>query len=212
MKRIAAAAAKAFTSEASRRAFSLYLRGGLTAPFYSVSTFLSQSHFDLFGLQPVFDLDVETLHAAYREVQGRVHPDRHVAAGDAGKRVAMQLSARANEAFETLRSPLQRAIYLLEMRGQDIGAENNTAMEPAFLIQQMEWREAVEDARAAKNVDALDRLLADLRVDARQRYEKLGALLDANANQPAVEAVRQLMFLEKAQGEIGLCLAALEGA
>ena len=177
-----------------------------------MSTFLSQSHFELFGLQPVFDLDVDALHAAYRDVQGKVHPDRHVAAGDAGKRVAMQLSARANEAFETLRSPLKRAIYLLEVRGLDIDAENNTAMEPAFLIRQLEWREAVEDARAAKNVDALDRLLAELRMDARQRYAKLGALLDSNANQPAVEAVRQLMFLEKSQSEIGVSLAALEGA
>jgi molecular chaperone HscB len=122
----------------------------------------------------------------------------------------MQWSTRANEAYQTLKDPLKRAIYLLESRGADIGAENNTAMEPAFLMQQMEWREAVEDATGAKNVDALDRLLRELREDKKLRYGKLGALLDSGANVPAVEAVRQLMFLEKVEDEIGASLEALD--
>ncbi len=177
-----------------------------------MSKAFSQTYFDWFGLPAAFDIDLDALSAAYREVQGQVHPDRHAQSGEAGKRVAMQLSTRANEAFETLRNPLKRATYLLELRKQDIGAENNTAMEPAFLIAQMEWREAVEDARAAKNIDALERLLGELRADAKLRYGKLGALLESNADQPAVEAVRQLMFLEKVQSEISDSLAALENA
>jgi len=139
-----------------------------------------------------------------------VHPDRHAGAGEAGKRVAMQWSTRANEAYQTLKSPLKRAIYLLELRGREIGAENNTAMEPAFLMQQMEVRESVEDATAAKNVAALDKLLADLRLEKKLRYEKLGALLDSGADAPAVEAVRQLMFLEKVEEEIGSSLEDLD--
>ena len=88
----------------------------------------------------------------------------------------------------------------------------NTSMEPAFLMDQMEWREAVEDARDARNVDELDRLLDKLRDDKRVRYEKLGTLLASNADRPAAEAVRQLMFLEKVQSDIGDSIAALEDA
>jgi len=164
----------------------------------------------MFGLLARFGVDLSRLDGAYREVQAQVHPDRHAGAGEAGKRVAMQWSTRANEAYQTLKSPLKRAIYLLELRGREIGAENNTAMEPAFLMQQMEWRESVEDATAAKNVDALDKLLADLRADKKLRYEKLGALLDSGADAPAVEAVRQLMFLEKVEEEIGSSLEELD--
>jgi len=164
----------------------------------------------MFGLPLRFAVDPAQLDAAFREVQGQVHPDKHAAAGDAGRRVAMQWSTRANEAYQTLKHPLKRATYLLELRGADIGAENNTAMEPAFLMQQMEWREAVEDATAAKNVDALDQLLGDLREEKKQRYAKLGALLESGADAPAVEAVRQLMFLEKVEEDIGSSIEELD--
>jgi len=164
----------------------------------------------MFGLPVRFAVDQAQLDTAFREVQAQVHPDRHASAGDAGRRVAMQWSTRANEAYQALRNPLKRATYLLELRGADIGAESNTAMEPAFLMQQMEWRESVEDATAAKNVDALDRLLGELRKEKKLRYDKLGALLDAGANAPAVEAVRQLMFLEKVEEDIGASLEALD--
>ena len=164
----------------------------------------------MFGLPLRFAVDPAQLDAAFREVQGQVHPDKHAAAGDAGRRVAMQWSTRANEAYQTLKHPLKRATYLLELRGADIGAENNTAMEPAFLMQQMEWREAVEDATSAKNVDALDQLLGDLREEKKQRYTKLGALLESGADAPAVEAVRQLMFLEKVEDDIGSSIEELD--
>jgi molecular chaperone HscB len=188
-------------------------RGGYHRPFdllSLVATTFSQNHFEMFGLPQRFAVDLAQLDAAYREVQAQVHPDRHAAAGDAGRRVAMQWSTQANEAYQTLKNPLKRATYLLQLRGQDIGAENNTAMEPAFLMQQMEWREAVEDATGAKNVDALDKLLRDLREDKKLRYGKLGALLDAGADAPAVEAVRQLMFLEKVEDDIGASLERLD--
>ena len=168
------------------------------------------SHFELFGLAPAFDLDVARLDAAYRELQSRVHPDKFATASDAERRAAMQWAVRANEAYTTLKDPLKRALHLLELRGVDVEAENNTAMEPAFLMAQMEWREAVEDARDAKNVEALDRLLGELRSEKKLRYGKLGAWLDSNANTPAAEAVRQLMFLEKVQSEIGEAISLLD--
>ncbi|PLZ02766.1 Fe-S protein assembly co-chaperone HscB [Burkholderia sp. WAC0059] len=172
---------------------------------------LSGTHFALFDLPEQFALDADALDRAYRAVQAQVHPDRFAAAGDAQKRLAMQWATRANEAYQTLRHPLQRAIYLLHLRGLDVGAENNTAMEPAFLMQQMEWRESIEDAVGAKNVDALDALSAELREDERARFAKLAALLDGGADQAAAEAVRQLMFIERVAGEIDAQIERLEG-
>ncbi|CAM2162757.1 Co-chaperone protein HscB homolog [Burkholderia orbicola] len=171
---------------------------------------LKDSHFDLFHLPAQFALDEAALDAAYRTVQTQVHPDRFAAAGDAQKRIAMQWATRANEAYRTLRDPLKRASYLLSLRGVDIGAENNTAMEPAFLMQQMEWREGIEDAAAARNVDALDALLAELRDEKRVRVERLGTLLDSGADQAAAEAVRQLMFIERVASEVGAQIERLE--
>ncbi|HLX03716.1 MAG TPA: Fe-S protein assembly co-chaperone HscB [Trinickia sp.] len=171
---------------------------------------ISGSHFDLFQLPARYALDADTLERAYRAVQTQVHPDRFAAAGDAQKRVAMQWATRANEAYRTLRDPLKRAIYLLSIRGVDVAMESNTAMEPAFLMQQMEWREGVEDAAAAKNVDALDALLTELRDEERVRFTKLAALLDNGADQAAAEAVRQLMFIERVAAEIGTQIERLE--
>jgi len=172
---------------------------------------LNDSHFALFDLPEQFALDAPALDHAYRTVQAQVHPDRFAAAGDAQKRIAMQWATRTNEAYQTLRDPLKRARYLLSLRGIDVGAENNTAMEPAFLMQQMEWRENIEDASAAKNVDALDALLIELRDEERQRFDKLGVSLDSGANQAAGEAVRQLMFIERVASEIDAQIERLEG-
>ncbi len=159
-----------------------------------------------------YSIDPAALDVAYRDLQSRVHPDKFAQGTGAERRAAMQWAVRANEAYATLKDPLKRAMHLLELRDVEIGAETNTAMEPAFLMAQMEWRELVEDARAAKNMDALDRLLDELRSEKKIRYEKLETLLASNADQPAAEAVRQLMFLEKVQSEIGDSIAALEDA
>ncbi|MEM5439202.1 Fe-S protein assembly co-chaperone HscB [Paraburkholderia diazotrophica] len=171
---------------------------------------LNDSHFKLFDLPEQFALDASALDHAYRTVQTQVHPDRFAAAGDAQKRIAMQWATRTNEAYQTLRDPLRRARYLLSLRGVDVGAENNTAMEPAFLMQQMEWRESIEDASTAKNVDALDALLAELRDEEKARFAKLAALLDSGSNQAAGEAVRQLMFIERVASEIGTQIERLD--
>lgn len=171
---------------------------------------IQQSHFDLFHLPAQFALDLQALEAAYRTVQAQVHPDRFAAAGEAQKRVAMQWAARANEAYGTLRDPLKRAGYLLSLRGVDIGVENNTAMEPAFLMQQMEWRERVEDAAEVRNIGELQALLVELHDEARVRFERLASLLDSGADQAAAEAVRQLMFIERVTTEVGTQIEKLE--
>ncbi|CAJ0818537.1 Fe-S protein assembly co-chaperone HscB [Ralstonia flaminis] len=159
---------------------------------------VSDTHFSLFGLPEDFEVNEDALNAAYRTVQSQAHPDRYAHAGDAERRVAMQWATRANEAYQTLRDPLKRATYLLHLKGIDVQAENNTAMPPAFLLQQMEWRESLGDAKAARDVDALDALLGMLRKEKRVRYAALAGLLNGDGNSvAAADAVRQLMFIEK---------------
>lgn len=145
----------------------------------------------------------DALDRAYRELQSRVHPDRFVNATDAERRVAMQLATRANEAYQTLKHPLKRAIYLLEQNGVDVRSETNTSMEPAFLMQQLEWRESIEDACSARNLERLESLNGELIAEKRERFSRLEAQLASGALQPAAEAARQLLFIEKLEQAIG---------
>jgi molecular chaperone HscB len=173
---------------------------------------MALNHFELFGLPAQHCVAADELDRAYRELQSQVHPDRFASASDAERRVAMQRATQANEAYRTLRSPLRRAMYLLSLRGVDVNSESSAAMEPAFLGQQLEWREAVEDARAAKNLSALESLREELEIEKRRRHERLAALLDSGADQPAAEAARQLMFIEKLEQDIGDGIESLESA
>jgi molecular chaperone HscB len=161
-----------------------------------------QNHFDLFNLPPRFAVDAGALDSAYRDVQSRVHPDRFVNATDAEKRVAMQWTTRANEAYQTLKNPLARARYLCELNGVDLQTESNTAMPPSFLMQQMEWRERLEEAEHARGLDALEELDAELKAEKRTILVQIEALLDAHDYAAAAQQVRALMFLDKFGGEI----------
>jgi len=169
-----------------------------------------KNHFELFQMPVMFEIDTQQLDAAYREVQGRVHPDKFVTATDAEKRVAMQWATRANEAYQTLKNPLKRAMYLCELNGVDLVTESNTHMPTAFLMQQIEWREALDEARDTKNQSALEQLENEL-------IQKRGGLLSLvtqhlNAAQynDAGEQVRQLMFVEKFGDEVGRVFELLE--
>ena len=164
----------------------------------------SQTHFELFGLPQAYALDRDQLDAAYRELQNTVHPDRFAAQPDAEQRVAMQWATQVNEAYQTLKHPVNRGVYLLTLQGIDALDASNTKMAPAFLMQQMEWREAIEDARAGKSTDALDALTADLRAAHRRIEAQLAELIDAAKDyEGAREAVRQLRFMDKLIAEIG---------
>ena len=168
------------------------------------------NHFALFQMPVRFDIDAGQLESAYRELQSRVHPDKFAAATDAEKRVAMQWATRANEAYQTLKHPLKRAIYLCELHGVDLGIESNTSMPPAFLMQQMEWREALDDARDARDMGALEQLEQALGSVRRDRLQQIGAALDASQYEEAGAMVRQLMFVEKFGDEVGRAFEALD--
>lgn len=169
-----------------------------------------QNHFELFQLSQRFTLDTSSLEQAYHEVQNQTHPDRFVNATSIEKRVAMQWATRANEAYQTLKSPFKRAAYLCELNGVALEAESNTTMPMAFLMQQMAWRETLDDARAEKNLIALEQLDDELRTARKDDLQRIGMLLDAEDFQQAGQYVRQLMFLEKFGEEIGNAFAVLE--
>jgi molecular chaperone HscB len=169
-----------------------------------------QNHFELFQLPQRFAVDASALDNAYRDVQSRVHPDKFVNATDAEKRVAMQWATRANEAYQTLKTPQKRAQYLCELNGVDLQTESNTAMPVAFLMQQMEWREALGDARAAKDADALDALDRDLRAARKAQLVQIEQQLDAADFAAAAQGVRALMFLEKFGEEVRFAFEAIE--
>jgi molecular chaperone HscB len=159
-----------------------------------------QNHFDLFQLQPQFDIDMAQLDAAFREIQARVHPDKFVGASNAEQRVAMQWATRANEAYQTLKNPLKRASYLCELNGVELQAESNTAMPAAFLMQQMAWREELDEAKT--NSDAIQRLEAELHDAHQQQIRQIAhQIAEADFHQVA-QSVRQLMFLEKFGADI----------
>ncbi|MBA3034792.1 MAG: Fe-S protein assembly co-chaperone HscB [Gammaproteobacteria bacterium] len=171
---------------------------------------LRQDFFSLFGLPRQQGLDVDRLEQLYRDIQAKVHPDKHAYLSDSEKRLAMQWSTHVNEAYQTLKDPLKRARYLLKLAGHDVRLETNTAMPTEFLVEQMELREAVIDARDAGDADALDVLHRRLKKDIRAEYTLLQQTFDANMLERAGELVRQLMFQEKLIQEVDDALEVIE--
>jgi len=122
----------------------------------------------------------------------------------------MQWATRANEAYKTLKSPFKRAAYLCELNGIDLQIESNTAMPREFLMQQMEWREELEDAKGSRNLDALDVLEKQLHTARGAKITHIGELLDAGNFSEAAQGVRQLMFLVKFDEEVHAVFEKLE--
>ncbi len=169
---------------------------------------LQDDDFTLFGLPQQFALNRAEVDERWRALQAQVHPDKFAADGAAAQRVAMQWAVRVNEAYRRLKDPLARASYLCELRGAAIGAENNTAMPAAFLMQQMEWREALEDARSAAAVEALDDTISAFE---KKLLADVATLLDERQDAAAAaQQVRALMFVSRFRADIDRRLQAYE--
>ncbi len=169
---------------------------------------LQSNDFELFSIPLQFAQDRVALDARWKELQRQAHPDKFAAQGAAAQRVAMQWSVRINEAYQRLKNPLARASYLCELNGAPIQAENNTAMPTQFLMQQMEWREALEEATT---VEDLEKIAAQTRVSERVQMEKIAQSLDAARDFPeAARQVRSLMFIERFASEVDARIDRLE--
>lgn len=171
---------------------------------------LQQDFFGIFDLPHQFRLDSAVLDQRYRALQAEVHPDRAAHLPPAEQRRAMQLATHVNEAYQTLRDPLRRGRYLLQLAGVDTQEETNTAMPLDFLTQQMEWREALEQARAVRDMDALIALESRMQGLQRQLLEQLAVALEGTQHAAAAELVRKLKFLEKFAAEIAAAFDELD--
>ena len=161
---------------------------------------LQSNDFELFGVAEQFAQDASQLAERWKTLQKEAHPDRFAAQGSAAQRVAMQWSVRINEAYQRLKDPIKRAAYLCELHGAPIRAEDNTAMPAAFLMQQMEWREALDDAANLQAVDALD---DEVQASRRALLAQCQDLLDVQHDYAqAAQRVRALMFVARFGGDI----------
>lgn len=164
---------------------------------------LQQDFFTLFDLPQRFKFDGDALDRRYRELQTQVHPDKSAHLSDAEQRLAMQGSTRVNEGYQTLRDPIKRARYLLSLNGVDTQEESNTTMPMDFLMQQMEMREALQEAVDTHDLDTLDELSDATRDEMRQLQQELAEQIDyKQAYVEAAGIVRKLRFFEKMAEEI----------
>lgn len=168
-----------------------------------------QNYFTLLDMPQSFTLDLATLEDHYRQLQAQVHPDKFVTATPAERMQSMQTATTANEAFQTLKHPTSRARYLLSLQGIETDEESNTAMPADFLMTQMEWREAIEDAKHANDIDALDKQLHTMRKTAKALQETLGEQLD-KAPAQAAETVRKLTFIDKVSDDVNNIISQLD--
>ena len=171
---------------------------------------LLSSDFELFGLAPQFAQDRAAIDARWKELQREAHPDKFAAQGAAAQRLSMQWSVRINEAYQRLKDPLKRAAYLCELNAAPVNAENNTAMPTEFLMQQMAWREELDEAGSVAELESLSAQVVAARQTALQQC---GQLLDQQQDyQQAVQQVRALMFIERFARDIDVALDRLDMA
>jgi len=166
---------------------------------------LTQNHFELFGLPVAFDIDAHQLAERYRQLQRASHPDRYANASDRERRLSIQHAAQVNDAFQTLKSSLRRARYLLQLKGIDFDDEKETHLDSAFLIEQMELREALAEVKT--KIDPLTSL-TDIRadIDARQtamegQLRQLFADDSDTTRQQAKQLVQKMQFLIRLREE-----------
>ena len=171
---------------------------------------LSADDFTLLGLPRRFALERAALDARWKDLLREAHPDKFAVQGAAAQRVALQWSVRINEAYQRLKDPVRRAAYLCELGGVSIDAERNTAMPADFLMQQMQWRESLDDASAVAELEALHDEVAQARREALQACERA---IDAQSQlDVAAQQVRRLMFIERFLQDIGQRLDQTHGA
>lgn len=176
----------------------------------------SRNHFELFGMPVGFRVDAAALAERYRALQKVVHPDRFAAAGERSRRLSLQAATLVNEAYDTLRDPLKRAAYLLELRGVEIDPQVNTLNDPAFLMEQLELREALAGVRSTADPHGeLEGLLRDIGGRIQAQIAQLAMQLeDATPEQTAaaVQTVQRMQFLNKLLTEAEAIEAELEEA
>ena len=165
-----------------------------------MNTVLDTNYFELFGLAPRFSIDLTSLERSFRQLQAAAHPDRHVSHTQAEQLFALQQSTMINDGYQTLRNPSSRAQCLISLSGK---SESATALSTTFLMAQMEWREAIEEASAARDMAILEALAKRLKHKVGVQVQELASALDERNDFGAAEVrVNELRFYEKLRVEI----------
>ena len=168
----------------------------------------SDDYFQFFGLNQQFNIDLPALDQAYLAIQKEVHPDRHARGSEAEQRIAMQMATLANTAYQTLKNPIQRGLYLCQLHGVDAKLETNTAMPAAFLMKQMEWRETLDEQ--AEELPELEALMTEVEQSKSDILVEITQAIDGAKNyQRAAELLRGLLFVDKFAIELDDAIAAL---
>ena len=168
----------------------------------------SDDYFRFFGLNQQFNIDLPALDQAYLTIQKEVHPDRHARGSESEQRIAMQMATLANTAYQTLKNPIQRGLYLCQLHGVDAKLETNTAMPAAFLMKQMEWRESLDEQ--AEDLPALEELMSEVEQSKEDMLAEIAQAIDGAKNyQHAAELLRGLLFIDKFAIELDDAIAAL---
>ena len=163
----------------------------------------SQNYFEIFSLDVSTNPDLNILNENNRELQQLVHPDKFANGDESEKRLAMQKTSLINQAFNTLKDPVQRLQYMLSLKGVDMNGETDTAMDGAFLMDQMELREKISDVRTKPDpLDELDLIAKDLKKTSINLIVEFDAFFQTDALDKSREVVRKLQFINKAQREV----------
>lgn len=156
------------------------------------------SPFDIFGIEPKFQIDKPKLEAKYVEIQKKVHPDRFASATETEKRVAQQWATLINDAYQKLTDPIQRGMLLCAMRGCPIDEDSSGSISEAFLMEQLERREAIADAKGAGDEKELETLKTAIEQEKASLLKEIGAALDEKSDVPlAAEDLKKVMFLNR---------------
>lgn len=163
-------------------------------------------YFNLFQLEPSFNIDTEALEQTYRALAARFHPDKFASASAFEQKQAVMMSSTINDAYRTLKSPIDRAAYLLKSQNIDADAPEHTSFSPEFLMQQMEWRETLMDAQMEQNHDAIRALDQEIQEVQSSLYQDLQRAFEQQDYESAAQWVRHGRFLNKLRNEIASIL------
>ncbi len=168
------------------------------------------NYFAIFNLPPTFALDQKALPAHFRDLQFEIHPDRFVTASDTEKRVAIEKATELNDAYQTLRDPVRRAMYLLWLKNVNGMDEKDTSMPHAFLVEQIEWRESIADAKLKEDTDRLDQMNTELQSVLMSLGDTFSAAYEGDHLPAATTLARKMRFTQKLIEEVDSAMAVLE--
>ena len=172
---------------------------------------LSSNFFELFELPVSYDVDFDQIQQFYMALQKQVHPDKFANGSDQEKRLSMQQTSWINEAQTTLKDPVLRAIYLLNLKDADFSLENETTMDAAFLMQQLEMRERLENIKKEDDpLAVLDVMAKQLKSSNADMMQSFAQSYEADQIDESREWIRKLQFMQKAKKEIDLLIADIE--